>query len=67
MNCDLVGFKRNFARKNWGGLFSHKGRELTDSEARKLVDYGISKGYRTCFDIPDAEIDAILGLDKEGK
>lgn len=65
MNCNLIGFKRNYAsRKNWGGLFSHKDKVLTSKEAHKLVDYGIAHGYATAFDIPDKEVEEILGWTK---
>lgn len=65
MNCDLAGFKRNFKNtRDWGGLFSHNGVNLNNEQARKLVDYGIEHGYRTAFDIPDEEVEEVLGWKK---
>lgn len=65
MNCNLVGFKRNMKfTRNWGGLLSHRGVSLNDKQARKVVDYGIEHGYKTAFDIPDEEVDEVLGWKK---
>lgn len=57
----LVGLKRNWWRKNLRGYFVFNGRELTDAEVRKVVEYGISKGYETEADIPDEELKKLLG------
>lgn len=60
MRTNLKGFKKNLWRKNLTGFFECNGRELTDSEVRKIVDYGISKGYETDADIPDDELGKVL-------
>ena len=60
MRTNLKGFKKNLWRKNLTGFFVCNGRELTDSEVRKIVDYGISKGYETDADIPDDELGKVL-------
>ncbi len=60
MRTNLKGFKKNLWRKNLTGFFVCNRRELTDSEVRKIVDYGISKGYETDADIPDDELKQVL-------
>lgn len=60
VTANLQGLKRWAWRKNLRGFFSYGGRELSDAEVRKLVEYGISKGYRTEADIPSEEVDKIL-------
>lgn len=61
MSICLKGLRKpRFWRKNLKGLFSLGGRDMTDAEVRKVVDYGISKGYDTEQDIPVDEIIALL-------
>lgn len=67
MSLCLKGLRKwnKMWRKNLTGLFSIEGRKLTDAEVRKVVDYGIEKGYETDQDIPVQEIIILLGWDKE--
>ena len=60
MKTNLVGLKKFFWRKNLRGFFVYNGRELSDAEVRRVVEYGISKGYRTEADIPDDEVEELL-------
>ena len=61
MKTNLIGFKLNcFKRKNLSGFFTCNGRSLTDAEVRRMVNYGISKGYKYDADIPDKELKEIL-------
>lgn len=62
----LEGVKKWAWKKNLKGFFTRNGRELTDAEVRKIVEYGISKGYKTEIDIPEDEVDQILGWEKGG-
>lgn len=66
MHTNLQGLKKSAWRKNLRGYFILNGRELTDKEVRKIVEYGISKGYRTEGDIPDDEALEVLGWKKGG-
>ena len=45
---------------NMKGYFNFGDRELTDHEARLMVNYGVSKGYRCEDDIPGNEVEKIL-------
>ena len=62
----LQGLKKRVLKKNLRGFFTRNGRELTDAEVRKIVEYGLSKGYRTEIDIPSEEVEQILGWEKGG-
>lgn len=64
VTTNLKGLKKWAWRKNLNGFFSYGGRELTDAEVRKLVEYGISKGYRTEADIPGEEVEQLLNKKK---
>jgi ribulose bisphosphate carboxylase small subunit len=60
IHTSLKGLKRHAWRKNLSGFFTHRGRELSDSEVRKLVEYGIKKGYETEAEFTDEEVDRLL-------
>lgn len=62
MKTHLVGFRKNYARKNWKGLWSIDGHELTDAEARLFVDRAIEAGYVFDTDVPDNLIREWIGL-----
>lgn len=67
LHTNLQGLKKWAWRKNLRGYFILNGRELTDKEVRMIVEYGISKGYRTEGDIPDDEVLQVLGWEKGGE
>lgn len=60
MTTNLAGLKKLAWKKNLRGYFTHGGRELSDAEVRRVVEYGISKGYRTEADIPEDEVERLL-------
>ena len=60
MRTNLKGVKKFIWRRNLNGFFVCDGRKLTDSEVRKVVEYGISKGYETEADIPESEVEQLL-------
>lgn len=60
MTINLQGLKRNYWRKNLNGLFTVDGKPLSDSQVRKLVNWGIEHGCRTEADIPEDKIAEIL-------
>lgn len=59
---NLVEFRNSrYWKRNIGGLFVVGERQLTDAEARKVVDYAINRGYTYSSEIPDSEVMAMLG------
>ena len=47
--------------------FEHNGALLSKEQVRKLLEYGLSKGYKTTADLSDLEIDTVLGIDTQSK
>lgn len=60
LTTNLQGLKRNYWRKNLNGFFTIDGKPLSDSQVRRLVNWGISHGCRTEADIPEDKIAEIL-------
>nr|DAO79879.1 MAG TPA: hypothetical protein [Caudoviricetes sp.] len=59
---NLVGLRNSsYWKKKLDGLFVVGERQLTDAEARKVVDYAINRGYTYSSEIPDSEVMAMLG------
>lgn len=65
MTTNLAGLKKLAWKKNLRGYFTYGGRELSDAEVRRVVEYGISKGYRTEVDIPEDEVNQLLGIKED--
>lgn len=63
--ASLQGIRKHLWRKNLNDFFMVNGRYLTDDEVRKVVDYGISKGYETNEEFTDEEIINLLGWKNE--
>lgn len=61
VSVSLEGIRKFAWRKNLHGFFSVNGRTLTNAEVRKVVEYGIKKGYKTNEDIPTEEVIKLLG------
>ncbi|WP_438423109.1 hypothetical protein [Aquimarina macrocephali] len=40
--------------------FEHNDKKLTKSQVRKILEYGLSKGYKTTRDFKDEEVDQII-------
>ena len=58
---NFVKFRNShYWKRNLGGLFVVGGRQLTDAEARKVVNYAIEHGYKYSSDIPDSEVASVL-------
>lgn len=64
VSVSLQGIKKFAWRKNLNGFFCVNGRSLTNAEVRKVVEYGIAKGYETNEDIPTEEVIKLLGWEK---
>ena len=47
-------------RKNLRGFFTINGRDMTDTEVRRVVSYAVEKGYETEADIPSDELAELL-------
>lgn len=60
VTTNLKGLKRNWWKKNLKGFFTINGNPLSDSQVRKLVNWGIEHGCRTEADIPEDKIAEIL-------
>lgn len=59
MDLNLKGYKNNCANMLMGDLIIHKGRRMTESETRKLVNYSIEQGYKLLSEVPDEIADRI--------
>ena len=58
MNADIAGALEQL-NKSWR-CFTHKGKPLTKKQVRKILKYGISKGYRHTGQLTDEEVDELL-------
>jgi ribulose bisphosphate carboxylase small subunit len=47
--------------------FEHKGKRLTKNEVKKVLEYGLEKGYTTTAELSDDEVDKILNYGVEKK
>lgn len=63
--ASLQGIRKHLWKKSLHRFFTVNGRYLTDDEVRKVVDYGISKGYDTNKEFTDEEIINLLGWKNE--
>lgn len=61
ISVSLKGLRKFAWRKRLDGFFSINGQYLSDSEVRRIVEYGIAKGYETNEDIPTDEAIKVLG------
>lgn len=62
IKTNLLGLRKWAWRKKLDGFFSVNGKELTDEQVRKMVDWAISKGYVYDADIPVNEVIELLNL-----
>lgn len=62
IKTNLKGLKKWAWRKNLTGFFSVKGKELSDAQVRKMVDWAIAKGYEYDADIPVDEVIELLNI-----
>ena len=64
LRTNLKGLKRNFWKKNMQGWFSMGGRELTNAEAHKMIDFGIANGVEYDCDIDGEALAKHLGWEE---
>lgn len=65
MHADLEGALQQINRSY--RAFDHKGQSLSKAQVRKVLEYGINKGYKSTKDLSDDEVDEVLGLNKSDK
>lgn len=58
MHADLKGALEQINKSY--KAFEHKGKRLSKEEVRKVLKYGISKGYKTTAELSDEEVDKVL-------
>jgi lipoate-protein ligase A len=59
MHSDLAGALEQI-NKGWKA-FEHRGKPMTKDQVRKVLKYGLSKGYKTTAELTDEEVDNIIG------
>lgn len=62
MNADLAGALKQINRSY--KAFEHKGQKMSKEQVRKVLEYGLSKGYKTTTELSDEEVDKVLSLNK---
>lgn len=58
MHADLAGALERI-NTSWR-VFEHKGKPMTKDQVRKVLEYGLSKGYKTTAELTDDEVDKVL-------
>lgn len=62
MHINLEGLKKFAWKKNLYGYFTIENRKLSDAETRKLVIYGLQKGYKTDDDFTDDDLHNLFAI-----
>lgn len=62
IKTNLKGLKKWAWRKNLKGFFSVCGKELSDAQVRRMVEWAIAKGYEYDVDIPENEVIKLLNI-----
>lgn len=58
MKADIVGALERLD-KSWRA-FEHRGKSMTKEQVRKVLVYGIQKGYKHTGQLTDGEVDEII-------
>jgi ribulose bisphosphate carboxylase small subunit len=58
MDADIKGALQQLNR-SWKA-FQHNGKSMTKKEVKKVLEYGIKKGYEITSEFLDSEIDELL-------
>jgi hypothetical protein len=58
MHADLKGALAQI-NTSWYA-FEHKGNRMTKEQVRRVLQYGLSKGYKTTAELSDDEVDKII-------
>ena len=63
MHADLQGALDQINRSY--KAFEHRGKKMSKEQVRKVLVYGLKKGYKTTAELTDSEVDAVLNLRNE--
>ena len=58
MHADLKGALEQINKSY--KAFEHKGQKMSKDQVRKVLIYGIDKGYKSTSELTDKEVDEIL-------
>jgi ribulose bisphosphate carboxylase small subunit len=58
MHVDILGSYKQL-NKAWRS-FEHKGKRMSKSQVKKVLEYALKKGYKTTEELSDKEVDEIL-------
>ena len=58
MNADIIGALEQINRSYLA--FEHKGKRMTKEQVRKVLKYGLCKGYKHTGQLSDEEVDSVL-------
>jgi ribulose bisphosphate carboxylase small subunit len=58
MHADLAGALKQLNKSY--KAFEHRGKEMTKVQVRKVLEYGLGKGYKTTAELTDEEVDKII-------
>lgn len=58
MQADIQG-ALNQLNTSWKA-FQHNGKSMTKDEVRRVLEYGLSKGYKSTAELSDKEVDELL-------
>lgn len=60
MYADLIGALEQLNRSY--KAFEHRGQKMSKDQVRKVLKYGLEKGYKSTAEFKDEEVDTVLGL-----
>jgi ribulose bisphosphate carboxylase small subunit len=58
MHADIKGALLNINQSY--KLFEHNGKSMTKKQVKKILEYGVEKGYKTTLEFTDVEIENLL-------
>lgn len=57
MNADIKGA---LAQLHYYRCFEHRGKRMTKAQVKKILEYGLSKGYKHTGQLTDGEVDGLI-------
>jgi len=58
MNADIKGALKKINKSY--RMFEHNGKSMTKDQVKKILEYGLSKGYEHTGQFTDEEIESVL-------
>lgn len=58
MKADILGALKQI--KNSWRAFEHRGKPMTKEQVKKVLIYGLKKGYKTTDQFTDEEVDKLI-------